>query len=159
MKRVLLTILMASALLAQTPRKRPTQSPPQIGTTSSTGPHQAVLNWSNSSCTSNAQCSIQIYRAQCSSASSCPAYSPGSSSWTALSTASGLVPNIGATGSTWNYTDKDTALQDSTTYSWVATNTYVGATSSSAASANYVGTTNNGTPPAPTLASSGNSVN
>lgn len=133
--------------------------PPVIGTTSTTGPHQAILNWSNPSCTTTAQCSLQVYRATCTSATSCPAYTAGSSSWTALNMTSGLVPTIGASGSTWNYTDKDPALQDSTTYAWVATNSYVGGSTASGASSNYVGTTNNGTPPAPTLATSGNSVN
>ncbi|HEY4800686.1 MAG TPA: hypothetical protein VII99_16520, partial [Bacteroidia bacterium] len=72
---------------------------------------------------------------------------------------SGLTSNIGAGGTTWVYNDKDTALQDSTTYAWVSTNTYIGGTQASTASSNYVGTTNNGTPPAPTTATSGNSVN
>jgi len=124
-----------------------------------TGPHQAVLNWSNPVCTTNAQCSIQVYRATCTSATSCPAYSAGSSAWKALDMTANLVPTIGSNGSSWNYIDKDTALQDSTTYAWVATNTYVGGTVASGASANYVGSTNNGTPTAPTLSSNGNSVN
>lgn len=152
-------LLCTFAILAIGQSRKQMQSPPQIGTTSSTGPHQAVLNWSNPSCTQNAQCSIQVYRATCTSTTSCPTYSAGSSSWTTLSMTSGLTPTIGANGTTWNYTDKDTALQDSTTYAWVATNTYVGGTTASGASSNYVGTTNNGTPSAPTLASSGNSVN
>jgi hypothetical protein len=70
-----------------------------------------------------------------------------------------LVPNIGTSGTSWSYTDKDTALQDSTTYAWVATCTYVGAATASGASTNYTGPTNGGVPPAPTTASSGNSVN
>jgi len=126
---------------------------------STTGPHQAILNYSNASCTTNANCSIQVYRAVCTSVSSCPVYSVGSSSWTALNMTSGLTSNIGAGGTTWVYNDKDTALQDSTTYAWVSTNTYIGGTQASTASSNYVGTTNNGTPPAPTTATSGNSVN
>ena len=133
--------------------------PPQIGTTSTTGPHQAILNWSNPSCTQTAQCSIQVYRALCTSATVCPTYSAGNPVWKTLDMSSNLVPTIGASGSSWNYTDKDTALQDSTTYAWVATNSYTGAVTASGASSNYIGTTNNGTPPAPTLASTGNSVN
>jgi hypothetical protein len=132
-------------------------APPQVGVTSATGPHSAVLNWSNASCTTTAQCSLQVYRTQCTSLTSCPAYPSGT--WKMLDMTSNLVPSIGASGSSWNYTDKDTALQDSTVYAWVATNTYAGGTTSSGASAAYAGTTNNGTPPAPTLASSGNSVN
>ena len=124
-----------------------------------TGPHQAVLNYSNASCTTNAQCSLQVYRATCTSATSCPAYTAGSSSWKALDMTTGLTPNIGTAGTSWQYQDKDTALQDSTTYAWVSTNTYVGGSTASAASSNYIGTTNNGTPPAPTTASTGNSVN
>ena len=129
----------------------------QVKTT--TGPHQAILNYSNPSCTTNAQCSIQVYRATCTSSTSCPTYAAGSSSWKALDMTVGLSPQIGANGTTWSYSDKDAALQDSTTYAWVSTNTYVGASTASGASSNYVGTTNNGTPPAPTTASSGNSVN
>jgi len=129
----------------------------QVKTT--TGPHQAILNYSNASCTSNAQCTIQVYRATCTSVSSCPTYSAGNTSWKSLDMTAGLTPQIGANGTTWSYVDKDAALQDSTTYAWIATNTYIGGTVASGASANYVGTTNNGTPPAPTTASSGNSVN
>jgi hypothetical protein len=150
--------LITSLALAQAPQ-RTQRTPPQIGTTSNTGPHQAILNWSNASCTTNAQCSLQVYRATCTSATSCPTYSPGNSAWKTLDMTVGLTPQIGANGSSWSYIDKDTALQDSTTYVWVATCTFVGGTSASAASANWSGTTNNGTPPAPTVASTGNSVN
>ena len=158
MRRITIILLAASlALSGQTNRKM--QSRPQIGTTSATGPHQAIVNWSNPSCTNNAQCSLQVYRAQCASSTSCPAYSQGSSSWKTLDMTSNLVVTPGANGTAWQYIDKDPALEDSTTYSWVATNSYVGGTTASGASSAYNGTTNNGTPPSPTLASSGNSVN
>lgn len=154
----------AGTLFAQAPpvpRGKPTQQAPVVGTTSSTGPHQAILNYANASCTMTANCNIQIYRAVCSSPSSCPTYAAGNSAWTALnmSVSGNPAANVGVNGTSWMYTDKDPALQDSTTYVWVATNTYVGGTNPSPASANYSGTTNNGTPPAPTLATSGNSVN
>jgi len=154
-------VLLLLALLAQAPQHKvsPKASPPQIGTTTTTGPHQAILVWSNPSCTQNAQCTIQVYRAQCTSITSCPTYSPGSSSWTTLNMTSGLTPVIGGGGTSWTYKDTDPALADSTTYAWVATNSFVGGTTASPASSAFAGTTNNGTPAAPTLASSGNSVN
>ena len=155
----LLLLLLAQAPAAPKQSHRQMTSPPQVGVTSTTGPHQAVLNWSNPACTSTAQCNIQVYRAQCTSLTNCPTYSPGSGSWTALNMTANLVPTVGSSGTSWNYTDKDPALQDSTVYAWVATNTYIGGSTSSGASSAYAGTTNNGTPPAPTLASSGNSVN
>lgn len=145
---------MTSVMLAQS---APQSTKPHVGTTSITGPHQAILNWSNPNCTQNAQCSLQVYRATCTSSTACPTYPSGT--WKALDMTAGLVPNIGPNGTAWQYTDKDPALQDSTTYAWVATATYVGATTASAASTNYAGTTNNGVPPAPTLSSNGNSVN
>jgi|SRR3974390_1251652 len=141
--------------------RKPMVSPPQVGVTSSTGPHQAVLNWSNPSCTTNAQCSLQVYRAQCTSITSCPVYSPGSGSFTTLVMTTNLVPTVGASGTSWVYTDstQNAAMQDSTTYVWVATNTYVNGSQPSGASTAYSGTTNNGTPSAPTLSANGNSVN
>jgi hypothetical protein len=158
MRRITIILLAASlALSGQTNRKM--QSRPQIGTTSATGPHQAIVNWSNPNCTTNAQCTLQVYRATCTSITSCPAYSPGSGSWKALDMTSNLTVSPGLNGTTWQYLDKDPALQDSTTYSWVATNSYVGATTASGASTAYNGTTNNGTPIAPTLSTNGNSVN
>jgi hypothetical protein len=150
-------ILISALLLLMQAHQQKGVTPPQIGVTSVTGPHQAILNWSNASCTTNAQCNIQAYRTQCTSLTTCPTYPSGT--WAKLNMTTGLVPTIGATGSSWSYTDKDTTLQDSTVYAWVATCTYVGGTNSSGASAAYAGATNGGTPPAPTLASSGNSVN
>jgi len=159
--RTLLFALLCIATIAhaQTRPPAPRLNQPVVGVTSSTGPHQAVINWTNASCTTTAQCSIQVYRAQCGSATTCPAYTAGSSNWKALNMSAGLTPVIGMGGSTWAYTDTDTALQDSTVYAWIATNSYVGASTASSASANFVGTTNNGTPPAPVLSSNGNSVN
>ena len=163
MKNLALFLALTSALFAQAPsapktsKPAPHATPPQIGTTSVTGPHQAVLNWANAGCTTNAQCALQVYRTTCSSVTTCPTYPSGV--WKALDMTSNLVPTISTNGTSWVYTDKDTALQDSTTYAWVATNSFVGATTSSGPSSNYVGVTNNGTPPAPTLSSNGNSVN
>ena len=158
MRKLIPLLLLPVLLLGQT-RQKPMTSPPQVGTTSSTGPHQATINWSNASCTSTAPCSIQVYRSVCTSATTCPAYSTGNSSWTVLNMSCCLSPAISANGTSWQYIDKDVALQDSTTYAWVATNTFTGGSVASGASSNFVGTTNNGTPAAPTLASSGNSVN
>lgn len=140
-----------------TPTPSPMVAPPQVGTTSTTGPHSAILNWSNPSCTTTQQCTIQVYRAQCTSTTTCPTWPSGT--WAKLNMTAGLVPTIGSSGTSWNYTDSDPTLQDSTTYAWVATNTYVGGTNSSGASTSFVGSTNAGVPPAPTLSSNGNSVN
>src|SRR5215472_4403200 len=138
MRKMTLLLLLPLLLSGQTKKnQKPMQSPPQIGTTSSTGPHQATITWSNASCTSTAQCSIQVYRATCTSTSSCPAYSTGSSSWTALNMTINLSPVVSANGTSWQYIDKDTALQDSTTYAWVATNTFVGGSVASGASSSF----------------------
>jgi len=82
----------------------------QVKTT--TGPHQAILNYSNASCTSNAQCSLQVYRATCTSATTCPTFSTAapSGTWKTLDMTVGLTPQIGANGSTWVYNDQEFAL-------------------------------------------------
>lgn len=157
--KLLALLFAASSILCAQNQPPNTPLPPQTGVTSVTGPHQATLNWSNATCTNTAYCNLQVYRATCTSASTCPTYVAGNSSWTALNMTTNLTANAGPSGTTWQYVDKDTALQDSTTYVWVATNTYQGATTASPASTNYSGTTNNGIPPAPTVSSSGNSVN
>lgn len=144
---------------AQTRQTAPHMNPPVVGTTATTGPHQATINWSNSTCTTTAPCSLQVYRAQCGTPTNCPAYSAGSSSWKTLDMSANLSPVVGMTGTTWQYVDKDTTMQDSTTYAWVATCSYTGSATASPASTNFTGTTNNGTPPAPVLSSNGNSVN
>ena len=56
----------------------------------------------------------------------------------------GLTPTIGVQGSSWTYTDNDTALAGSTTYTWIATNKYQGATKESGPSAAFTGTTTAG---------------
>jgi len=104
--------------------------------------HQATLNYSNGACTSaSLQCSIQVYRAQCSSSTSCPSYSPGSSSFKALNMLSNLTSTVGTQGTSWVYQDLDVVLANSTTYVWVATNTFVNGSTPSAASSPYIGTT------------------
>ena len=151
MKIRTIAILLVVGVIAMIYGQAPSQA-------TATGPHQATLNYVNTSCTSTAPCNMQVYRATCTSTTACPTYSVGSSSWTALNMAN-LAPSTGPNGTTWVYSDKDPSLQDSTTNAWVATCTFVGGTTASGASPNYVGTTNNGIPTAPVLSSNGNSVN
>jgi hypothetical protein len=102
--------------------------------------HQATLNYSNPACNSTtAACSLQVYRARCSTATSCPAYIPGNAAWKTLNMA-GVTANVTAQGTSWRYQDLDTALANSTTYAWVATNAYAGGSAGQASQA-YVGTT------------------
>ena len=106
-------------------------------------PHSATLNYSSTACRSNATCTLQIYRAQCSSSTSCPTYTPGAAGWKALDmTAVSSTPTPQMTS--WQYTDHDAALTGSTTYVWVATATYVGAATASAPSQPFTGTTQAG---------------
>ena len=113
----------------------------QVVVTTPTGIHTAIINWSNSLCTTLSPCTLQVYRALCSSSTSCPTYSPGSSSFKALNMTIGLVPTVGTQGSSWVYTDKDAAIVGNTTYVWVATNAYSSGNSISPASKAFVGTT------------------
>lgn len=115
-------------------------TPAEVQVKTPSGVHSATVNWSNPACRTSSPCNLQVYRAICSSATSCPAY-PGAV-WKALDMSNtNLVPTVGAQATTWVYTDHDTALVGSTTYMWVATNTYTGGASASLASTGYVGTT------------------
>lgn len=111
----------------------------QVNVQTPTGVHSAVLNWSSAACNTLSPCNLQVYRATCTSTTSCPAY-PGSA-WTALSMVTGLAPTVGAQGTTWQYQDNGGALSGSTTFAWVATCSYQGATTSSTASTMWIGTT------------------
>lgn len=116
----------------------------ELGLMTPTGIHSATLNWSSTACRASSECTLQIYRAKCASATSCPAYTPGNTAWKALDMSTGFTMNgvvIGAQGSSWQYMDSDAALTGSTTYVWVATNTYKGATTASPASTPWIGTT------------------
>jgi len=114
----------------------------QVTVVTPTGLHQATVNWSSPSCRTASPCTLQVYRATCTSATSCPAYTPGSSAWTALSmNSSHLTATVGAQGTGWVYTDNDKALVGATTFEWIATSSYTGASSSSPASTAYIGTT------------------
>lgn len=113
----------------------------QVVQVTPTGVHSATLNWSNASCRTASPCNLQVYRAQCSSTTSCPAYAAGSSSWKALNMSSGLTPTVSAQGTSWQYQDHDAALTGSTTYVWVATSSYSGSNVASPASSPFVGTT------------------
>ena len=103
--------------------------------------HQATINYSNSSCVNASMCTLQVWRATCTSSTNCPTYSASSPSWKKLDM-TGLVDIPSNTGTTWRYQDTDVALANSTTYVWVATATYVGGSgNASPASAPFIGTT------------------
>ena len=115
--------------------------------------HQASLNWSSNSCTTATPCAIQVYRAQCSSSTSCPTY-PGSA-FSQLS-GYGITVNAGANGTSWIITDNDPALLDATTYVWVATNSYQSSPSNPGpASTPWSGTTSAPPPAVPVAPTSG----
>lgn len=115
--------------------------PAQISLTTP-GPHAAIVNWSSAACRTSSPCTFQVYRAVCTSAASCPAYTPGGSAWTALP-ASGLTTTQGAQGTSWQYQDQSAALVGNTTYAWVSTATYTGGTVASPPSSAFIGTTAN----------------
>jgi hypothetical protein len=116
-----------------------TSTSTQIQLQTPTGAHQAILNWSSTACTSSFPCTIQVYRATCSSSTSCPSY-PGTA-WTALNMSVGLASTPVAQNTTWQYTDNDSKLVGSTTFAWLATVSYQGASTSSPASTVWIGTT------------------
>jgi hypothetical protein len=88
-----------------------------------TVPHQATLNFQNTSCTSNNPCDLQVWRAVCSMPMACPAYVAGSTLWTRVSYGlASATPTVH--GTQWVVTDKDPVLQDATTYVYVGTNSY-----------------------------------
>lgn len=117
--------------------------------------HEADLAYSDSSCTTAKPClPIQVYRAQCASATSCPSFATSPNSFVALPTATksdgsytvSVVTNSG--GSNWTVIDKDPAMLDGTTYEWVSTVSYP-TSAPSGASNPFQGTTNSAatTPP------------
>jgi hypothetical protein len=118
--------------------------------------HQATLYWQSTSCTAANPCTLQVFRATCKSATSCPPWGNGHG-WVRIS------PTVTATftaagGTAWVVSDKDTALQDGTTYEYAATNAWASGGSLSGPSPLWQGTTTaSGTPPTPTNGS-GNSV-
>lgn len=121
----------------------------QAAPRTTSAPHQATLNWQNSSCTTGKPCSIQIYRATCSSTSTCPTY-PNSAYATPPTATLAVTISATATGTSWQAVDADPALADGTTYAWVSTNTYSSNPSQpSAPSAIWIGTTPLPPPPIP----------
>lgn len=113
----------------------------QITVLTPDGVHNATLNWTNSNCRTASPCTIQVYRTQCTSATSCPTYTPGDANWKALAMSTGLTTNLDTQSTTWQYIDWDSTLTSGTTYAWVATNSYTGGNTTSPASQSYSGTT------------------
>lgn len=95
----------------------------QHGKPAGTISHTATLNWQNSSCTTAKPCSIAVYRATCSSSSSCPPY-PNSGYAPPPTASLGVQVTATATNTSWTVTDTDPNLGDGTTYAYVATNSF-----------------------------------
>jgi hypothetical protein len=148
MKRILFAIGAMALMFAAMPAHAQTMS------------HEADLTYSAISCTTAQPCApIQVYRAQCASATSCPAYAPGSTAFKALpaATVTGVYveySTVTATGTTYGVVDTDPALLDGTTYEWVATVAYAATpTAPSGPSNTVIGTTTAAVvtpPPVPT---------
>ncbi|HEY2352007.1 MAG TPA: hypothetical protein VGH83_05820 [Candidatus Acidoferrum sp.] len=135
MKPTMLLFLLAAIALSQATAQAPPAPSTQQGPPPPAAPpppdsnlkqagHQADLAYSNPACTTTNQCTLQIFRAQCDNATTCPNYIYSPQSFKTLSMA-GLSTNATATGTSWTYSDTDTALQDNTSYSWVSTATFV----------------------------------
>jgi hypothetical protein len=133
--RMLIIALIAIASYGQAPPSAPSNQAPVYYSHSKqgrvqtrdpraprAGGHTATLNWSNTSCTTTKLCLIQAYRNVCASPTSCPAFA-GPTGWTLLPSGN-VIATPGTSGTTWVATDTDVAMQDATTYVWVATNSY-----------------------------------
>jgi hypothetical protein len=85
--------------------------------------HEADLTYGDAACTTATPCNLQVYRALCSSATSCPSFVSSPTSFNALST-SICTATVGVATTTWQCVDTDSKLLDSTTYEWVALAAY-----------------------------------
>jgi hypothetical protein len=91
--------------------------------------HEADLTYTNPQCLAATPCNLQVYRAQCSSTTSCPSFTTSPTSFFALpaSTVTGVATvteSVTTAGTTWTFIDTDPTLKDSTTYVWVATDAW-----------------------------------
>jgi hypothetical protein len=91
--------------------------------------HEADLTYTNPQCLAATPCNLQVYRAQCSSTTSCPSFTTSPTSFFALpaSTVTGVATvteTVTTAGTTWTFIDTDPTLKDSTTYVWVATDAW-----------------------------------
>lgn len=120
--------------------------------------HVATLYYQNAQCVSSSPCTLVVYRAQCASATNCPAWGNGQGWIRPPSATLNILPTVSANGTTWIVTDKDPALKDNTTYVYAATDTWSSGSPVSNPSPLWSGTTSAGTPSTPTVGS-GNSVN
>lgn len=122
--------------------------------------HQATLYYQSAVCTNSSPCQLDVYRAVCPKASTCPSYGNGHG-WSRLTSGAAMATPT-PTGTTWIVRDSDPVLQDSTTYVYVATLAWIGSNRRSQPGPPWSGTTSSGatpnTPAAPTLGI-GNSVN
>ena len=80
--------------------------------------HSVTLTTTNTSCTTTALCSLQVYRASgtCATVAAC-------TNWTAV-TLTSLVSTPTTTGTTWTGADTSSALTAGQAYSWYTTNTF-----------------------------------
>jgi hypothetical protein len=122
----------------------------------STAPHQAVLYFQSTACTVSTPCLLQMFRASCSSPTTCPPWGNGHG-WQRISPK--ITTNVSASGTQWVVVDS--LKQDGATYVYAATNIWMAGGSLSAPSPLWQGTTSlpsAGIPPPPTLGTN-NSVN
>lgn len=94
--------------------------------------HQVQLTFSNTSCLndascglSNCLCSTQVWRAACSTATTCPSITTGLGTFTALATnSSNMTATTSSTGTSWIFNDTDTALTDNSIWVYAIANSY-----------------------------------
>ena len=91
--------------------------------------HQVNLTSTDTSCTTSAPCTLQIYRAVVASGQSCP------TGYTSL--VSTLAGTATATGTSWSYSDTSAALTSGSVACYYATATFTAGGGPSAASAVY----------------------
>ena len=79
--------------------------------------HSVTLTTTNTSCTTTAPCTLQVYRASgtCATVAAC--------TWAAV-TLTSLVSTPTTTGTTWTGADTSPALTAGQAYSWYTTNTF-----------------------------------
>ena len=120
--------------------------------------HVATLYYQNTQCIASSPCTLIVYRATCSSPTSCPTWGNNKGWIRPPATTLTILPTVTASGTSWIVTDKDPALKDNTTYVYAATNTFSSGSPVSDPSSLWSGTTSSSAPTTPTIGT-GNSVN
>ena len=87
--------------------------------------HEADGSISDASCTTAQPCDLQIYRAQCTSATACPSFTSSPTSFLALPTDTAhQTATVSTAGTSWAVIDNDPAILDSTSYVYVSVAAY-----------------------------------